>query len=198
MFQSTSVTGQQWRSEEVMLLPDGIIPQRQDQSEFPMKTTTKNLFALFFLFLFSVLSRAGAPAPGEKTPPEIVRAGFGLFDVGDPKKPLFMETSVVPRKEGQRYGWLIEVRTKKRSLSVREEYLLPPLATPPAKNEDGMKVILDIPLEQRVQAAYRQLVPIDNHIIGEWTVKADEPAGRRRLQVIIEEHLAAEFDFVIE
>ena len=198
MRQSTSIISRQRCPEEMMLLSGGIITPkwRSNQSWFSMKA--QNLFALFFLFLFPVLSRADAPAPRKETPPEIVRAEFGLFDVSDPKKPLFLETSLVPRKAGQRYGWLIEVRAKKRSLSVREEYILPPLATPPAKNKDGMKIILDIPVERRVQAAYRQLVPIDNRIVGEWTVKPDEPAGRRRLQVIIEGHLAAEFNFVIE
>lgn len=65
---------------------------------------------------------SGAP---DRPPVEIVSAEFGIFDASNPRELVFELTSVVPYRTGQRYGWIIEVRTKKRSLSVREEYLIP-------------------------------------------------------------------------
>jgi hypothetical protein len=152
-------------------------------------------FLLAFALCLSVPAPADAP---EKNGVEIVRAEFGLFDTGDsPKETVFTEASVVPRREGRRYGWIIEVRTKKRSLSVREEYLLPPSAAPKT-NENSGNIVFDIPMERRVQVSQRQLVPAGNQIVGEWSVGPGEPAGCRRLQVIIEDKLAADFEFDVE
>ena len=56
---------------------------------------------------------------------KIVKAEFGLFEPGEPGEVMFSPTLTVPRKDGQRYGWVIEVGTDQRSLLVREEYLHP-------------------------------------------------------------------------
>lgn len=39
---------------------------------------------------------------------EIVAAEFGVFDASDPKRVVFEQTQVIPHREGQRYGWMIE------------------------------------------------------------------------------------------
>jgi hypothetical protein len=152
--------------------------------------------ALLFVITLCFPARTSAVAP-ESDGVEIVRAEFGLFDAGGAKETVFTEASVVPRREGRRYGWIIEVRTKKRSLSVREEYLLPPSIAPKTSENSG-NIVLDFPMERRVQVSQRQLVPAEGRIVGEWSVGPDEPTGRRRLQVIVENSPAAEFEFVVE
>ena len=72
---------------------------------------------LFLAWLLFVSTRALAY--------EVVAAEFGVFDATDPQRVVFSQTSVVPRKEGQRYGWMIELSGVKGSVSVREEYVLP-------------------------------------------------------------------------
>ncbi|MBI2305826.1 MAG: hypothetical protein HYU78_00855 [Rhodocyclales bacterium] len=125
---------------------------------------------------------------------EIVSAEFGLFEEGKGNEIVFQPSAVVPRAVGQRYGWIIEVRTKKRSLAVREEYVLPDAAK--AKEADSQVAKnLHIPDLRRSQVSQRQLVPVDGQIVGEWSVGPDEPAGRRRLQVSIEGQAAATFDY---
>jgi len=114
-------------------------------------------------------------------PVEIVGAEFGIFEEVAPRELAFEPTRVVPHKEGQRYGWVIEVRTTKRHLSVREEYLLPSRTLEASK--DGTVVI---PLDRRAQVSERQLAPVDGRIYGEWAVGPGEPAGQRRLEVIVE------------
>jgi hypothetical protein len=123
-------------------------------------------------------------------------AEFGIFDASDPREIVFQPTNVIPHREGQRYGWVIEVRTQKRSLSVREEYLLPTAAT-----EAGATLGPaggTIPLPRRSQVSQRQLVPVDGVIIGEWTIGPGEPTGKRHLQVIVEGRVAGSFDYEVK
>lgn len=128
---------------------------------------------------------------------EIISAEFGTFDDSNPRELIFEPTAIVPHKAGQRYGWIIEVRTSKRALSVREEYVLP---SPPreTKASDPLSESLNIPLQRRNQVSQRHLVPVDGKIYGEWAIGPNEPAGHRHLQVIIEEQLAASFQYDVQ
>jgi hypothetical protein len=147
---------------------------------------------LLLIAFVSALCLAGP----QEAPIEIVAAEFGIFDASDPKELVFEPTTIVPHKEGQRYGWVIEVRTKKRSLAVREEYLLPTAAT-----EAGATLTPSggtIPLPRRNQVSQRQLVPVGGRIYGEWAIGAGEPPGKRHLQVIIEGQVAGSFDYEVK
>ena len=128
---------------------------------------------------------------------EIVAAEFGVFDASDPKRVVFEQTQVIPHREGQRYGWMIELRGAGRSVSVREEYLLPSRAVEGrTESAEGTKLV--IPLERRSQVSQRQLVPVDGRIYGEWSVGPQEPAGPRRLEVVVEGQVAASFAFEVK
>ena len=127
---------------------------------------------------------------------EIVAAEFGVFDASDPKRVVFEQTQVIPHREGQRYGWMIELRGVKRSVSVREEYVLPGTAIEHRTDSaEGTKLV--IPLDRRSQVSQRQLVPVDGRIFGEWEIGPQEPAGRRQLDVVVEGRIAASFEFEV-
>ena len=127
---------------------------------------------------------------------EVVSAEFGVFDASDPQRVVFSPATVVPRREGKRYGWMIELRGAGRSVSVREEYLLPSRAVEGrTESAEGTKLV--IPLERRSQVSQRQLVPVDGRIFGEWSIGAQEPAGPRRLDVVVEGQVAASFEFEV-
>jgi hypothetical protein len=145
------------------------------------------------------ISCAASPAQTEPAV-EVVSAEFGLFDAANPRELIFEPEQVVPHRQGQRYGWIIEVRTRKNSLSVREEYLLPnPQPLPKAEiSVDSEGESLSIPTQRRSQVSQRQLVPVDNKIYGEWAVGPNEPAGHRHLQVIIEGQVAASFEYDVK
>jgi hypothetical protein len=149
------------------------------------------------LLLLTLASTIACAAP-QDAPVAIVAAEFGIFDASDPDELTFEPTAVVPHKEGQRYGWIIEVRTKKRSLAVREEYLLSSPATEagPVMNASGRR--LDIPLPRRNQVSQRQLVPVGGRIYGEWAIGPDEPPGKRHLQVIVEGQVAGSFEYEVK
>lgn len=147
-----------------------------------------------------VLSGAALAAPPGPVAAtfEVVSAEFGIFDASDPKETVFEPTHVVPHREGQRYGWMIELRTKKRSLSVREEYILPTTATEAGPTGSLAENGMNIPLPRRNQVSQRQLVPVGGRIYGEWAVGPGEPAGKRHLQVIVEGQLAGSFEYEVK
>jgi len=146
--------------------------------------------------LMAGITFAASPSPTE-APVEIISAEFGLFDASNPEELIFEPGDVVPHKVGQRYGWIIEVQTARRTLSVREEYLLP--GPPKAANAtDPLSDSLNIPIERRNQVSQRQLVPVEGKIYGEWAVGQNEPAGHRRLQVVIEGQVAASFEYEVK
>jgi hypothetical protein len=158
-----------------------------------------------FLLLGILMSglAVAAPPQTQEVPVEIVSAEFGLFDASNPDELAFEPATVVPQQIGQRYGWVIEVRTRKRSLAVREEYLLPTASTAgisAAETKaaaDPAVSTLNISLLRRNQVSQRQLVPVEGRIFGEWSIGPGEPAGRRHLQVIIEGQLGADFKYEV-
>jgi len=162
-----------------------------------MKRRTLMLQMLLMIFLSGVAF--AAPPVQKEAPIEIVSAEFGLFDASNPDELAFEPATLVPQKVGQRYGWVIEVRTGKRSLAVREEYLIPDGAeTTTTAAADPAIGTLNIPLPRRSQVSQRQLVPVDGRIFGEWAIGPGEPPGRRHLQVIIEGQLGASFEYEVK
>jgi len=129
----------------------------------------------------------------------IIDAEFGLFDASNPKELVIEPTRVVPLREGQRYGWIVQMRTKRRSVSVREEYILPNAETEAGPRGDlKHEATLSIPLPRRSQVSQRQLTLNDGQIVGEWSVGPGEPPGRRHLQVIVEGIVAASFEYEVK
>ena len=149
---------------------------------------------LVLLSIFSAGVALAAPPQPIETPVVVVSAEFGLFDATNPKEPVFTPSQVVPHRENQRYGWVIEVQTGRRSLSVREEYVLTNVSKA-QKEQDALGESLNIATPKRNQISQRQLVPVDGRIYGEWAIGSSEPAGHRQLQVIIENEVAASFEF---
>jgi hypothetical protein len=159
------------------------------------------LYALLALLSVSALSLA-LPARAAEPTLEIVSAEFGLFDASTPNEIAFEPSQVVPHQEGQRYGWVIELRTNRRSVAVREEYLLPSAIKPTeagtATDSPNTPSRIDIPLPRRNQVSQRQLVPVGGRIYGEWAIGPGEPVGKRHLQVIVEGQVAADFDYEVK
>ena len=147
---------------------------------------------IVILVLVAGMACAAQPVP---VPVKILSAEFGLFSTNDSGEQLFEPAQVVAHRVGQRYGWIIEVSSARRSLSVREEYLLPNTSKPAT---DPLSESLSVPLQRRNQVSQRQLVPVDGKIYGEWAIGPNEPAGHRRLQVLVEGQVAASFEFDVK
>lgn len=150
---------------------------------------------LILVLAFSAGVCVAAPSAPKGAPVEIVSAEFGIFNANNPNELVFEPAVVVPHRQGQRYGWAIEVRTAKRSLNVSEEYLLP---LPAKGRESSEHSVEDTTFQRRNQVSQRQLVPVDGKIYGEWAIGPNEPAGHRHLQVVVEGQVAARFEYDVK
>ena len=152
------------------------------------------------LLLISLLDAEisfAAPRNPTNAPVEIVNAAFGIFDDSTPGEFHLDPTDIIPRKVGQRFGWVMEVRTDQHRLAVREEFLQPGLPKIEAAM-DPLSENLNIPNERHIQAGQRQLVPVNGKIYGVWVVGPNELAGHRLLHVVIEEKLGTNFEYEVK
>lgn len=138
--------------------------------------------------LLLLLQLLAAGASFAAAPVDIVSAEFGVFTTGEDEERVFSPGEVIPLVPGQRYGWVLEVRSPRRSVSVREEALL---AGAPVKAGDHETITF----ERRRLLGQRQLVPVGGRIFGEWTVGPDDRPGPRQLRVTVEEQSSVEFSY---
>jgi hypothetical protein len=124
---------------------------------------------------------------------EVVAAAFGLFEPGKGGVLNFEPNVVVPHRVEQRYGWVIELKTKRKRVSVREEYVL---QLQPQQNAAAAAAGA-VAMERRNQVSQRALALVDGRIYGEWAIGPHEPAGRRHLQVFVEGELAGDFEYEV-
>lgn len=148
----------------------------------------------FFLSLLLWLA-VGFAAAAEPARITVTRADFGIFEADQSGELAFMPSAVVPHREGQRYGWIIELQGARRTVAVREEYLTPAKISP---DDAAVRSGMLTPLPRRSQVSQRQLVPVAGRIYGEWAIGAGEPGGHRHLQVIVEGQLAGDFEFDVQ
>ncbi len=138
----------------------------------------------------------GAALPALAAPPapdvEIVNAEFGIFEDDGSDQIGFGVTSEIPFSRGQPYGWLIEVKTTKKTLAVREELLMlqDTVATPGSDPSEAVR--------ESILGLNESRVPVsDGMIFGERRIKAEDKAGRYRLRVYVERKLTATFDYSV-
>jgi hypothetical protein len=153
----------------------------------------RTLFAGLLFMLLGTAMAADKPAVPQPAV-ELVSAEFGVFDSSNARELVLDPTEVVPRRVGQRYGWVIELRTPRRSVSVTEYYVLPP----PPEEQGKTAPPMDIPVIRRNQVSQRQLVLFEGRIYGEWAIGPGEPPGQRHLQVVIENDLQVDFKYQVK
>ena len=110
-----------------------------------------------FLFSLLLVCSLAHGAPPAEAPVEVVAAEFGIFE--EKKGDLvFTPTDVVPHVLGQRYGWVIEVKTSKRTLKVSEEYVQPRPNKGTAEEKEVARN-LGLSNDKRTQVSERLLAP---------------------------------------
>lgn len=162
-------------------------------------TVIRRLFLLLALLCPTLPTLPTQAAPATDGPVDIIAAQFGIFDASTPGELSFEATNLIPRITGQRYGWIIEVKTTKRHISVREEYAfaLPDKKNTPEEKDEFLDSFRQPP-QRRNQVSERQLTPVEGQIYGEWFIGQNEPAGHRRLLVYVEGKLAATFEYDVK
>jgi len=159
----------------------------------------KRLFILFTLFCFSLLNVPVAMATGQlkiiSEEVQIVRAEFGLF-----KKTAngqsFVPAKTVPLVEGQEYGWMIVLKTKKPMLKWREEFTLP---YPPATWGDAeAQGLHSVSKDGRVSVMESEVAPVDGLIFNSWSVAVGDPQGHHVMRVLIDNRYERVFEFDVQ
>jgi hypothetical protein len=152
----------------------------------------------FTFVLALLLGGAAFAATGEAAAPQVVSSQFGLFNVTESGKPVFLRASIVPLLPGQTYGWIIKLRGEKGKIKGRikwrEEFTLP--AKPDiwgVSQTTGTHLSAD----GRTMTMERTVTPRNGIILNSWDVAPGDPEGRHVIHVYIEDQLAATFDFYV-
>lgn len=158
---------------------------------------------LILLLVFCTVSLGGAAFAvpsnqpvGVVTAPEVIRAGFGLFNPPNSGKPIFVPAKVVPLIPNQGYGWVILLRTDKHKIKWREEFTLP--AKPNTWGAPESVGSRSVSTDGRVSTTEREVSPDQGMIFNTWAVAPGDPKGRYVIRVFIEGSLAAVFEFDVQ
>ena len=154
-----------------------------------------------FLRSIQVESFPGVPVSSVTRQPhsrdiEIYRAEFGLFSRGGRGQPFFTPGTKVPLKEGQAYGWLIQVGTNQSKVKWREELTLPS-APQTWGNADKAKAprLSD---DRKTSVTEGEAEPTVGLISHSWRVAPGDPKGRYTIRLVLEDNLSRTFEFHVE
>jgi hypothetical protein len=157
------------------------------------------LVCLFTLFCMSWINPAFALV--DETPPtpdiEVLHAEFGLFNPATAGKPVLTPSAVVPFKKGQRYGWLIVLRTTKPKVKWREEFTLP--SPPSTWAGDELPAASQTVSQDRMTSIVElDAIPIDGVIENVWEVAPGDPKGHYIIRVTIDGGNQQVFEFDLQ
>lgn len=141
------------------------------------------------------LAVAGAVAQPSAAPGSvrILSAQSGLF--GDPSGGLesFAAGSRLPLRDGQVFGWRMQVQTDKPRVAVREELTLPSEPTTWGDPEPDVK--RRTTPDGRTAVSEYQLEPKGGFIANSWTVTGGDPKGTWIIKVKVEGQAERVFRF---
>ena len=138
------------------------------------------------------ISTAKAEDTSEKV--EIVKAVFGVFSTAKNGELTFKRTDTVPLVDDQSYGWIIELRTKRRAVRFRETFSLPiaPKRWGTA-DEPGFRVSTSP--DGKVAVTVGDLDVVGGYVMHAWSVATGDPKGKYSIRVKIEELEEIAFEF---
>ncbi len=139
---------------------------------------------LMCLFLLNGCSNENYP------PVEIMGSRFYIVNLDSDQNRSFSDTKIVPLNEGQKYGWLLALRTNKNSVRYTQEITLAD-----AVNWDIQGEEYHISPDQKSVTVDRTKSLYKGTIGGTWGVSKGDPPGKGTIKVIIEGKVAHIFEF---
>lgn len=127
---------------------------------------------------------------------EVIRAEFGVFNQGNSGKPVFVPATVVPLTPNQGYGWVMFLRTAKKRIKWREEFILP--AKPNTWGDPEPLGTRSVSTDGRISVTEREVLPDQGVIFNTWAVAPGDPKGRYVIRVFVEGSLAKIFEFDVK
>nr|WP_033366493.1 hypothetical protein [Mastigocladopsis repens] len=124
----------------------------------------------------------------------VKKTEFGVLRDDSNGKVTFIPTTNVPHKEGNRYGWRIQLKDSQSEVTWREVLRLPKLpetwSTASGENfsisADGMEAVT-----KRTQVAKKGV--IENF----WTIASGDPTGKHTITVYINDRRISFFEFEV-
>lgn len=127
-------------------------------------------------------------------PVEIMGATMGII-VEDPDKPTRrIRTNIVPLKPGQKYTWVIYLRTNKEKVRFSERIELAGPTTWGVRSD----VKYEISQDKRSVTVEREKTKDVGVIYGTWGVSEGDPPGKATLTIRIEDKVEHKFDFELK
>lgn len=148
---------------------------------------------------FALMLHAGA-ANAEKALPRaqfrVVKAQFGVVNPRGSANPGFHPSTRVPLKDGQVFGWVIELETKAQTMRWREEIRLP--AAPAAWRSEDREARHTLSADRRTSTLEREQRLEEGMIYSFWQLEPGDPRGRYTMRVMLEGLLVSTFEFDVE
>lgn len=152
---------------------------------------TAFLCVLFILVGTFVWGETGVIAPDL----EVAGAEFGIIDAQKSEGGEFIPFSHVPLVVGQGYGWRIKLKTERKSITWREEFILPGAPESWGVSEQNE---IEISIDGKVAVTERTVIPENGLIENYWKVASGDPAGSYVINVYIDDIKVASFRFFVE
>jgi hypothetical protein len=130
-------------------------------------------------------STAAAWAAGGESSTSVLKAESGLFGTSEAGTQTFVATRALPLKDGQAFGWRIQLRTQATTVRVREELTLPAEPKTWGDPEPGLK--RRTTPDGRTAVTELQLAPRNGFISQSWTVTTGDPKGTWVIKVRVED-----------
>lgn len=153
--------------------------------------------ARFGILIAALAFPAGVSfAANEKLPPpapfRVLKAEFGIVTRGGGFRP----ATKIPLKEGQGFGWVIQVDTPRDRLRWREEIRLPGVPDEWRVEDPASRHRLSG--DRRTSVLERESRIEDGAIYNFWQFTRGDPKGRYSVRVMIEDLLVSTFEFDVE
>jgi hypothetical protein len=149
---------------------------------------------LAILLAALVLQTGASVATSSKLPPpapfRVLKAEFGIVT-----RDGFRPSTKVPLKEGQGFGWVIQLETPRDKIRWREEIRLP---APPQTWDAGGNGKHTLSADRRTSILERETPLYDGFIYNMWQISPGDPRGRYTMRVMIEDLLVSTFEFDVE
>lgn len=134
------------------------------------------------LLAFAMLAASAAPGDQKSL---VLKAESGLFAPGDGGDSGFVANKVLPLKDGQSFGWRMQLRHPTRTVRVREELSLP--AEPKTWGDPEPDLKRKTSADGRSAITELHLTPRNGVISQSWTVTTGDPKGTWVIKVRVED-----------
>ncbi|AFZ57219.1 hypothetical protein Anacy_1722 [Anabaena cylindrica PCC 7122] len=120
------------------------------------------------------------------------KSEFGVRIVDAKGKVNFFPTTKVPLKKGDAYGWQIKLKNYRGKVKWREVLRLPKAPETWATQEDDN---FSISVDGTTAITKRTQISSNGVIENFWKIAPGDPLGKHKIEVYVDEHLIAAFEF---